>query len=60
MVEMKRSEMPEEESSRLKEAAVGKTQDGSKEAEEKNRSEQAKMSVEEHLAGLWNVLGLGD
>jgi hypothetical protein len=61
MVQMKRPDMSDEEWDCLKEAAVGKSSDRTaKEEEEKDRLEKAKISVEEHLAGLWNVLGLGD
>jgi hypothetical protein len=64
MVQMKRPDMSDEEWDRLKKAAVGKSSDRTdeeeEEEEEKDRLERAKISVEEHLAGLWNVLGLGD
>jgi len=60
MAQMKRPGMSDEERDRLKEAAVGQSSDRTAEEEEKDRLEKAKISVEEHLAGLWNVLGLGD
>ena len=58
MVQSERSELWPEERDRSKEAAVGDSADQEKDKTQKDRS--AKISVEEHLAGLWNVLGLGD
>jgi hypothetical protein len=38
---------------------LGGKAEGSKSSEEKQKV-TPRMSVEEHLAGLWKVLGLGD
>ncbi|UCD23685.1 MAG: hypothetical protein JSW51_11705 [Gemmatimonadota bacterium] len=61
MVQIKRPDMSDEEWERLKRAGAGKSSESPAEEEkEKDRLGDAKISVEEHLAGLWNVLGLGD
>lgn len=60
MVQTERSERSPEESDRSKEAAVGDSADQGKNKTQKDRLASAKISVEEHLAGLWKVLGLGD
>jgi hypothetical protein len=60
MVQMKRSELTPEEWDRLKNAAAGKPEERSGDTEKDERLAAQKISVEEHLAGLWNVLGLGD
>ena len=60
MVETERSERSPEERDRSNEAAVGDSADQEKDKTQKDRLASAKISVEEHLAGLWNVLGLGD
>ncbi len=60
MVQMKRPELSPEEWKGLKKAAVGRTEDRPGEKDKNDRLSANKISVEEHLAGLWNVLGLGD
>jgi len=62
MVQSERSELSPEERDRSEEAAVGDSadQEQEKDKSQKDRLASAKISVEEHLAGLWNVLGLGD
>ena len=60
MVQSELSELSSEERDRSKEAAVEDSADQGKDKTQKDRPASAKISVEEHLAGLWNVLGLGD
>jgi hypothetical protein len=62
MVETKRPDRSPEEAHRSDERttgdlAEGKTEDG---GEKQHPCAALKMSIEEHLAGLWRVLGLGD
>jgi len=59
MVRMKRPELSNEEWDELREAAVGKPDDRAGKRDGNDRLATA-ISVEEHLAGLWRVLGLGD
>jgi len=59
MVQMKRPELSQEEWDELRDAAVGKS-DGRAREKDGNDRLATEISVEEHLAGLWHVLGLGD
>jgi len=60
MVQMKRPELSPGEWDELKAAAVGKQDSRAGGKDQDDRLSGSMISVEEHLAGLWKVLGLGD
>jgi hypothetical protein len=59
MVQMKRPDLSQEEWNKLRDAAVGKPDQRARKKDGNDRL-ATEISVEEHLAGLWKVLGLGD
>jgi hypothetical protein len=60
MVQNERSELSPEKRDQSKVVAADDSGEKPKESAERDRAAKTKISVEEHLAGLWNVLGLGD
>lgn len=62
MIEKQRPDLSPDEAHLLQERIVADLAEGKAEqsGEKKGRRAAAKISLEEHLAGLWNVLGLGD
>lgn len=60
MVQMKRPELSPGEWNDLKKAAVSKPDLRAGGKDKDDRLSGSQISLEEHLAGLWKVLGLGD
>ncbi len=61
MIEKQRPDLPSDEAQWVQEKIMADLSNGKEQNDEKKgRRAAAKISLEEHLAGLWNVLGLGD
>ena len=55
------SDLTPREGDQLKKAAVGESEgEGTAVKRRQQRLASSRIGMEEHLAGLWNVLGLGD
>jgi hypothetical protein len=60
LVQMKRPELSPGEGNEPKKSAVSKPDLRAGGKDKDDRLSGSQISVEEHLAGLWKVLGLGD